>query len=119
MFMQSNCNPRSRRDDMVRGSMQHNLTVDARGACLNNTPRVPRRQSKVSALREHKFRICTEGLLYGWMPSLYFGAPNVIVDFALNRESIIDHGLIQDLDKIAGENRCLMLNKAEYDAAMR
>ena len=131
VYIQSNCGARSGRDDILRGIMDLGIVVDARGACMNNAPLVPREQSKTDAMKEYLFCATMEnsvvfdyvsekmwdGMSAGCLP-IYYGAPN-IQDHLPSSNSIIDYVALGGTPAaLAAELKRLARDPAAYAAKM-
>ena len=129
--MQSNCQAVSGRDDILRALQGLNVTLAARGACLNNAPQLPIGESKRDAIRKYKFCATMEnsltydyvsekmwdGLAAGCLP-IYYGAPN-IQEHLPAPNAVIDYRALGGTpEALAAEVKRLMTNKTAYEAAM-
>jgi hypothetical protein len=63
VYVQSNCQASSGRDDILRALQGLNVTLAARGACLNNGPQLPHGQSKREVIAQYKFCATMENSL--------------------------------------------------------
>lgn len=129
--MQSNCGAVSGRDDILRALQALNVTLDARGACLNNGPQLPHGDSKRDVIRRYKFCATMEnsltvdyvsekmwdGQAAGCLP-IYYGAPN-IQEHLPTPDAVVDYRALGGTpEALATELRRLMSNRSAYEAAM-
>ena len=131
VYVQSNCGAASGRDDILRRVADLNVTLAARGACLNNGPMLPRETSKRDVIRTYKFCATMEnsvgvdyvsekmwdGLAAGCLP-IYYGAPN-IQEHLPAPNAVIDYLRLGGTpEALAAEVRRLTADKTAYEAAM-
>ena len=109
--------------------MALNVSVEARGSCLNNAPRVPREQSKGDVMREYKFCITMEnsiaydyisekvwdGLAAGCLP-VYRGAPNAADHLPIPEAALLYDALGGTPEALAAEIRRLAHDREAYDS---
>ena len=131
VYVQSNCNAGSGRDDILREMSAQNVTLAARGACLNNAPVLPQGESKRDAIRQYKFCATMEnsltydyvsekmwdGLAAGCLP-IYYGAPNV-QEHLPAPNAVIDYRALGGTPAaLAAELKRLMHNRSAYEERM-
>ena len=125
VYLQSNCGALSNRDDVVRGLMDRNITVESRGRCLNNAPPIPFNESKVEAFKHYKFCACMDNSVShdyiseklwdcyaaGCLP-IYLGAPNVD-GLVPSNDSFLDARI--EIDELVDIIRDLMKDEISYN----
>ena len=129
--MQSNCAALSGRDDILRAMAAQNVTLAARGACLNNGPQLPHEQSKRDVIRQYKFCATMEnslaydyvsekmwdGLAAGCLP-IYYGAPN-IQEHLPAPNAVVDYRALGGTPQaLAAELKRLLANRTAYEETM-
>ena len=128
VYVQSNCQASSGRDDILRALQGLNVTLAARGACLNNGPQLPHGQSKREVIGQYKFCATMEnsltvdyvsekmwdGLAAGCLP-IYYGAPNV-QEHLPAPDAVVDYRALGGTpEALAAELKRLMADRAAYE----
>jgi len=130
VYIQSNCGAKSGRDAILKRLQAQGIVLEARGACMNNAPLVPRGESKTDAMKHYKFCATFEnslvpdyvseklwdGMSAGCLP-IYYGAPN-IQEHLPAANSIVDYLALGSVEALAAELKRLMADERAYNEKM-
>jgi hypothetical protein len=137
VFINSNCEPPSGRDSIVRRLMQSGIRVDAYGPCLHNmqnktqAANAGKRLDKLAVFRRYRYCVCIEnsvdedyvteklwdGLGAGCLP-IYYGAPNVVRDFLPSPQAALLYDPAKP-DELAETIKRLSSDNSLYEERMR
>jgi alpha-1,3-fucosyltransferase 10 len=131
VYIQSNCDALSKRDDILKKLQEQGIKLDARGRCLNNAPAHSRAVSKQDTMKQYKICVTFEnslasdyvseklwdGMSAGCLP-IYYGAPNIAEHLPMPNAVIDYQALGASPEKLAIEIRRLQSNETAYNETM-
>jgi Glycosyltransferase family 10 (fucosyltransferase) C-term len=131
IYIQSNCDALSKRDDILKQLQALGIVLEARGKCMRNAPALPKHQSKRTTMQNFKMCVTFEnsladgyvsekvwdGLASGCLP-LYYGSPDIAEHLPMPNAVIDYRAFGESPEKLAAEIRRLQNNETAYNETM-